>query len=353
MTTWQIRDNKFDFSISHSIAAPREVVYNVLANFEAYPEFINDLVSVRREGNVYRFVARAAILTIPATVTVSEKPGESISFELVEGPVDRLTGQWLVGADESPDQTLVTLNIHVETDDRGEWLLRMTGKYVQNKTNKLINAFSNRVVELQTGGVRPVAAPAAAGGLLDWLKRLWARLFGGPEAAPATAGPLTPARPASTFFRDEHNIQTLEALATTMLPPDDFDAGVQDLGFISVAEMRSRYEGGREALYRTALSAVDRMAQSMFAKPDFISLSPEERHAVLEAARQDRVNGEVWGEVKPSSFFGSLWEDVVFLYCTHPDTWQRIGFPGPSFDAGGYKDYDSPQEFMGEKRDPN
>jgi hypothetical protein len=31
-----------------------------------------------------------------------------------------------------------------------------------------------------------------------------------------------------------------------------------------------------------------------------------------------------------------------------PDTWLRIGFPGPSFEAGGYRDFDQPQEFIGE-----
>ena len=53
-----------------------------------------------------------------------------------------MNGAWLIEAGETPDQTVVTLDIHAETDDRGEWLLRMTGRYVENKTAKLINAFS-------------------------------------------------------------------------------------------------------------------------------------------------------------------------------------------------------------------
>jgi ribosome-associated toxin RatA of RatAB toxin-antitoxin module len=352
MTTWQIHDNEFDYSIEHSIDAPKETVYEVLADMEAYPEFINDIASVKREGDLYHFVARAAILTIPATVAVTKTPSQSVAFELVDGPVDRLNGAWLIEAGETPDQTVVTLAIHAETDDRGEWLLRMTGRYVENKTAKLINAFSHRVDELQRGEVAPISAPGTApdDGAIGWLKRLWARIFG-TQVARVPETTVDRAKPESTLFRDEHNVLTLEALASTMIPADDFDAGVQNLGFVSLAEMRSRYEAGREELYATALSAVDKMAQAMFDKPQFVDLTPAERTALLDAARQNQVNGELWDQTQPSAFFGALWEDVVFLYCTHPDTWRRIGFPGPSFDMGGYSDFSETQEFVGERQE--
>jgi ribosome-associated toxin RatA of RatAB toxin-antitoxin module len=352
MTTWEIHDNKFDLSLTHSIAAPREIVYEVLADMEAYPEFINDLVSVQRDGDMYHFLARAAILTIPVTIAVTKTPGQSVAFEMVEGPVDRLSGAWLVEADEASEETQVKLTIHAETSERGEWLLRMTGRYVQKKTDKLVNAFGDRVAEIQQGEVVPVSAPdtVPAGGLIGWLRHLWVRLFG--RSAPATSKrPVSPAKPVSTLFRDEDRIQTLEALASTMIPADDADLGAGDLGFVSLAEMRSRYETGREELYAAALNAVDKMAQTMFDKPKFVDLAPKERTALLDAVRGDQVNGGVWGQIKPSNFFDALWEDVVFLYCTHPDTWRRIGYPGPSFETGGYRDFDQRQEFMGETRE--
>ncbi|GIK41985.1 MAG: hypothetical protein BroJett011_58180 [Chloroflexota bacterium] len=348
MVTWQIADNKFDFSITHSIAASKEVVYRVLADMEAYPEFVNDLVSVTRQGDLYKFVARAAILTVSATLKVVEIPGREIKFELVEGPVEMLTGSWLVEEGRTPEQTRVTLTLHAETHARGEWLLRMTGKYVQNKTDKLIAAFSARAEALQRSGGVLLARPRieVAGGFLGWLKRLWVRISGSRASQPAAEERQVSAKPA--FLQDDHVLQTLEALASTMLPPDDFDAGVQEMGFVSVVEMRARYEAGREALYVTALQAVDQMARSEFDQRDFVDLSPAERTALLEAVRQNRTSGADWAGVKPSSFFSALWEDVVFLYCTHPDTWQRIGFPGPSFEAGGYRDFDQPQQFMGQ-----
>jgi len=346
MTTWQIRDNQFDISIEHTIAAPREIVYEVLADIEAYPEFINDLVSVKRDGDQYRLVARAALLTIPVTIVVTKTPSQSIAFESVEGPVDRLSGAWLVEAGDAPGQTQVKLTVHAETSERGQWVLRMTGRYVENKTDKLIHAFSRRVEVLQRGEPVPVSAPEAVG-IIGWLKRLWARLFG-QRVAPTPKAPVAPAQPAMTLFRDAHRAQTLEALAATMVPADDFDAGVQDLGFVSLAEMRCRYEAGREELYATALNAVDQMAQNMFGKPDFVALAPGERIALLDAVRQGQAGGGTWEQVNPASFFGALWEDAVFLYCTHPDTWRRIGFPGPSFGTGGHLDFAQAQAFMGE-----
>jgi len=345
MASWQITDNKFDFSVTHTIAASKELVYQVLANMEAYPEFINDLVSVRREGSLYHFVARAAILTIPATLLVTETPDRSVDFELVEGPVEVLTGSWRVEEGDTPSQTKITLNIHAETGARGEWLLRMTGKYVENKTDKLIAAFSDRVEALERG---EVPTPVAEKGFMAWLKRLWARLFG-KAAEPTPAPAVSTSGKVAALYRDDHSSQTLEALAATMLPPDDFDAGVQGLGFVSVVEMRARYEAGREELYTTALNAVDKMAQDMFGKSSFIELTFLERTALLDAARQNQVNDNIWRNIKPSSFFGALWEDVVFLYCTHPDTWMRIGFPGPSFNSGGYAEAAQPQKFMGQK----
>jgi hypothetical protein len=205
------------------------------------------------------------------------------------------------------------------------------------------------VVDVQRSEVRPIPTEdtAPANRIIGWLRRAWARLLGGQTPA-ASEHLVTPAKPASTLFRDEPCIQALEALASTMIPADDFDPGAGDLGFVSLAEMRARYEAGREELYATALHAVDVMAQDMFDKPNFVDLSPEERSTLLEAVREDQVNAEVWGQIRPSSFFGALWEDVVFLYCTHPDTWRRIGFPGPSFEAGGHPDFAQAQVFMGE-----
>lgn len=342
---WQIHENQFDFVITQSIIAPKPVVYEVLADLEAYPEFISDLVSVSREGDTYRVIAKAAILTIPARVRLSQVSGREVSFELIEGPVDVLTARWHIEDGEVPGQTKVTLSVHIEAGKHGEWLLRMAGKYVESKTGKLVEAFSRRVEAVQCGeAVSP--RPAEAGlwaQVVTAFKRFWATLTGKPvERARLEAGA------ASAVFQDAHQIETLEALATTLLPPDDFDNGVQGLGLPDVAEVRARYQAGRSEMYLTALRAVDHMAQIMFGKCTFVDLTLEERIQVLEAVQQGQVDKSIWGDVQPKTFFTALWEDVVFLYCTHPETWRRIGWPGPSFDVGGYPDFDRVQVFMGE-----
>jgi ribosome-associated toxin RatA of RatAB toxin-antitoxin module len=328
---------------------------------EAYPQFLNDLVSVKREGDRYHFVARAAILTIPATLVVSKTPDRQITFEMIEGPVEQLSGSWLIRAGEVPDQTEVALNVRAETGDRGEWLLRMTAKFLENKSDKLIAAFTERVIEVQHGGGLPGPGQTQAepAGFWVWFDKLRTQIFGrstSESEAPSRSHsspepPVAVGRAAdrthSQAFRDEQSLLTLEALATAMLPADEVDAGVADLGFASVAEMRSRYEPGRGELYVTALKAIDRMAQSRFGRPSFTDLTPSEQSSLLEAIRQDEDSDSDWGQAKPSAFFSALWEDTILLYCTHPDTWQRIGFPGPSFSSGGYQDYDQPQSFAG------
>src|SRR5262245_42729882 len=145
MATWQITGNQLDFSITRTVVASKENVYKVLVDMEAYPEFIHDLGPVRREGKLYHFTARAAILTIPITITVSPVPNRSIGFKLVEGPLEQLSGEWLIEDGERPEQTKVSLMIHAEAKWGGGWLLRMAAKFTENKSDKLIALFINRV----------------------------------------------------------------------------------------------------------------------------------------------------------------------------------------------------------------
>jgi ribosome-associated toxin RatA of RatAB toxin-antitoxin module len=144
-------DNSFNFSITHLIPAPKKRVYQVLADMEAYPEFINGLISVKREGELYHFVARVMLLRVSATLAVNEVPGEAINFRLVEGPVEQLTGQWRVEAAETAGQTKVTLTVQAASGGRGQWLLRLTTKFIETQSDHLIALFSNRIMALEAG----------------------------------------------------------------------------------------------------------------------------------------------------------------------------------------------------------
>ena len=48
-------------------------------------------------------------------------------------------------------------------------------------------------------------------------------------------------------------------------------------------------------------------------------------------------------EEKSPAFFRQLRADTCALYMSDPGVWQRIGFPGPSTESGGYPDFDQPQ----------
>ncbi len=338
---WQAEDNKFDFSISQTVDAPRSTVYEVLANFEAYPDFISDVASATRVGrDVYKMVVKAAILTIPARVRVTKTPEREVGFELVEGPVEVMRGKWQVEDGERPGQAKVSLSVHMEATDRSEWLLRMAGKFVQSKTGKLVEAFQKRVEAVNRGEVSAVTTAKPRGGLAAVLRRLWVSMSSSTARDSGAAA-------APQVFTTAHQIRTLEALAATMIPPDDFDNGAQRLGFSEVAEVRARYESSRAAIYLTGVRAVDQVAKEMYGQDNFISLDLAQRTKLMEMVRDGKVNTKPWRKIAPGDFFGALWEDVLFLYCTHPDTWQRLGWPGPSFDSGGYKDFDQPQTFMG------
>ena len=337
---WQLDGNKFDFSMTENIDAPRDVVYSVLSDFETYPDFITDIISVSPTSTGYHMVVKAAILTVPADVRVRRVPGREIAFELTDGPIDVLTGRWLIDGGEDGQAADVTLSVHMEAGQRSEWLLRMAGTFVQNKTGKLADAFRERI-EMVSRGEVPAAVPQPAYvALLLWLRQLWERLTGKQPAAVVS-------RAADVNLSEPHQLETLEALAGTVIPPDDFDGGAAGLGFAEVANLRARYTPGRADIYQIGVRAVDQVAADLFGVERFAALSLAQRTELLEAIREERVAQSAWGNITPGKFFGALAEDVVFLYCTHPDTWQRLGWPGPSFDQGGYPDFDQKPETMG------
>ena len=154
--TYTLEDDRFDFKVTHAIRAPKDVTYQVLADFESYPHFITDIVSASYEGNgVYGLKAKAAVLTIPARIRVEEDPPQEVYFELLDGPVDVIEGRWLVRDGQRPGETEVELVVHLEASGRSQWLLRMAGQYVQTKSGKLIEAFSNRVEGVLRGEISP------------------------------------------------------------------------------------------------------------------------------------------------------------------------------------------------------
>ncbi len=126
------------------------------------------------------------------------------------------------------------------------------------------------------------------------------------------------------------DIATLAALANGIIPADERDAGAAAVHAgpgIAERMKRSPYA----PVYVDGLKTAHELAKTMFAT------------AVHELdAAQVRKLLAVLSSQSPL-FFRQLRADVCALYLSDAGVWQRIGFPGPSTDTGGYPDFDQPQ----------
>lgn len=123
------------------------------------------------------------------------------------------------------------------------------------------------------------------------------------------------------------DVPTLAALAAGIIPPDEIDAGAQAVN--AGARLADKVAKGASGdLYRSGIAAATDTARARYGRP-VSDLAPEQLFDLLAAVR----------ETNPA-FFKQLRADVSALYLSDPQVWQRIGFPGPSADTGGYPDFD-------------
>ena len=126
------------------------------------------------------------------------------------------------------------------------------------------------------------------------------------------------------------DIATLAALANGIIPADDRDPGAAAVHAgpgIAERMRRSPYA----PVYVDGLKAADELTKTMFAKA-VLDLDAAQMHELLRAL-----------STQSPAFFRQLRADVCALYLSDAGVWQRIGFPGPSTDSGGYPDFDQPQ----------
>lgn len=126
------------------------------------------------------------------------------------------------------------------------------------------------------------------------------------------------------------DIAALTALANGILPADERDAGAAAVhAGPGIAERMRRSPYG--AVYVDGIATAREIAGRKFA----CTL------AELDAAQLHELLGALRDEVP--AFFRQLRADVCALYLSDAGVWQRIGFPGPSTDSGGYPDFEQPQ----------
>ena len=126
------------------------------------------------------------------------------------------------------------------------------------------------------------------------------------------------------------DIATLSALANGIIPADGRDAGAASVhAGPGIAERMRRSPYGQ--IYVDGLKAAQQAAQSAYgtAVPE---LNVAQMQGLLETLR-----------AHSPAFFRQLRADVCALYLSDAGVWQRIGFPGPSSELGGYPDFDQPQ----------
>jgi hypothetical protein len=126
------------------------------------------------------------------------------------------------------------------------------------------------------------------------------------------------------------DITTLAALANGIVPADDHDAGAAAVhaGPSIAARMRTSPYAD---VYIDGLKAAREISHSTFGR-DVHELNAEQMHKLIG----------VLSEQSPE-FFRQLRADVCVFYLSDAGVQQRIGFPGPSTDDGGYPDFDQPQ----------
>ena len=142
---------------------------------------------------------------------------------------------------------------------------------------------------------------------------------------------------ATTLTDEQRNI--LDTLAEMIIPADSVDDGLKAAGFSGIMETRNQYQPWMARIYEVGLKGIQDTSLALFMK-SFLDLTSEQRGKVLNTIKSGQSYGDAWtSDVGPLDFWGNLHTDACFVYCTDQEVYGRIGFPGPSFDRGGYPDY--------------
>jgi ribosome-associated toxin RatA of RatAB toxin-antitoxin module len=131
---------------SLTVQAPLAVAYAVVADHERYPEFINDVVSARSEGEGCTMTLRVGPMRVPVRTRVEAVPEQSVRFVLVDGPIARLEGRWTFTRAEAA--VTIALEAEVDAGGLGAWMGRVAGQFADRHLQKVKTAFRDRIAVL-------------------------------------------------------------------------------------------------------------------------------------------------------------------------------------------------------------
>jgi ribosome-associated toxin RatA of RatAB toxin-antitoxin module len=128
------------------IAAPVELVYEVVADVEQYPEFLFDVAAVDRAGDRVLMRLRMGLLSVTLVTRARFAPTESIDLEQIEGPFRRFQARWTFAP--AADGTDVRYQAAYELPIVGALFALPAGALLERQTKQQIRAFDGRVREL-------------------------------------------------------------------------------------------------------------------------------------------------------------------------------------------------------------
>jgi ribosome-associated toxin RatA of RatAB toxin-antitoxin module len=128
------------------IAAPVELVYEVVAGVEQYPEFLFDVASADRDGDRVSMRLRMGLLSVTLVTRARFAPPESIDLDQIEGPFRRFQARWTFAP--SADGTDVRYQAAYELPIVGSLFALPAGALLERQTKQQIRAFDARVREL-------------------------------------------------------------------------------------------------------------------------------------------------------------------------------------------------------------
>lgn len=131
-------------------------------------------------------------------------------------------------------------------------------------------------------------------------------------------------------------VELLSVLTLAVIPEDDVDRGAAEVHAGSALAAKID-RGINTAIYLRGLETAGLVAKERFGISS--DLTQEQALEILLEVKK-RLPG----------FYKQLRADVCALYLSEPAVWQRIGFPGPSAESGGYPDFDQPQFVIGDEQ---
>ena len=130
-----------------TIAARPELVYEVVADVERYPEFLPDVSAVDRRDDVVGMTVSLGLLSTRLVTRARFDPPRSIDLEQVRGPFRRFSGRWTF-APTGDGATEVAYHAESELPLLGALLGGTTQALLARQTERQIAAFEARVRQI-------------------------------------------------------------------------------------------------------------------------------------------------------------------------------------------------------------